>query len=42
MKCFEDTSGRDLTQFRLWYRQAGTPVVAAEGVYDAVKRAPTR
>jgi len=32
--CFEDTSGRDLTQFRLWYRQAGTPVVEANGKYD--------
>ena len=38
VKCFEDTSGRDLTQFRLWYRQAGTPVVAAEGTYDAKVR----
>ena len=34
VKCFEDSSGRDLSQFRLWYRQAGTPVVAGEGVYD--------
>jgi aminopeptidase N len=35
VRCFEDTSGRDLTQFRLWYRQAGTPVVEARGAYDA-------
>jgi aminopeptidase N len=35
VRCFEDTSGRDLTQFRLWYRQAGTPVIEAEGRYDA-------
>ena len=35
VKCFEDTSGRDLSQFRLWYRQAGTPVVEARGAYDA-------
>ena len=34
VKCFEDTSGRDLSQFRLWYRQAGTPVIEAKGVYD--------
>ncbi len=34
VKCFEDASGRDLTQFRLWYRQSGTPVVEAEGIYD--------
>jgi aminopeptidase N len=34
VKCFEDTSGRDLSQFRLWYRQAGTPVVEAHSDYD--------
>jgi aminopeptidase N len=38
VKCFEDSSGRDLTQFRLWYRQAGTPQIAAEGIYDAKAR----
>ncbi|MBN9545551.1 MAG: aminopeptidase N [Alphaproteobacteria bacterium] len=38
VKCFEDASGRDLTQFRLWYRQAGTPQIAAEGMYDAKAR----
>ena len=38
VKCFEDSSGRDLAQFRLWYRQAGTPVVAAEGSYDPIAR----
>ncbi|MCX7287970.1 MAG: aminopeptidase N [Rhodobacterales bacterium] len=27
LKVFEDATGRDLTQFRLWYSQAGTPVV---------------
>ena len=30
----EDASGRDLTQFRLWYQQSGTPVLAAETHYD--------
>jgi aminopeptidase N len=35
VKCFEDSSGRDLTQFRLWYAQAGTPVIEARGAYDA-------
>mgnify|MGYP003350312003 CR=1 FL=1 len=35
VRCFEDVSGRDLSQFRLWYSQAGTPRVRAEGVYDA-------
>jgi aminopeptidase N len=38
VKCFEDSSGRDLSQFRLWYRQAGTPTVEAEGHYDATKK----
>ena len=38
VKCFEDTSGRDLTQFRRWYRQAGTPTIAAKGEYDAAKK----
>src|SRR5471032_3402625 len=38
VKCFADTSGRDLAQFRLWYRQAGTPVVSAESIYDAEAR----
>ena len=28
-KAMEDASGVDLTQFRLWYAQAGTPVVRA-------------
>jgi aminopeptidase N len=38
LKTFEDATGRDLSQFRLWYTQAGTPVVTvseqwAEGRY---------
>jgi aminopeptidase N len=35
VKCFEDASGRDLTQFSLWYRQAGTPLVSVSTAYDA-------
>ncbi|CAN7264348.1 aminopeptidase N [Rhizobium leguminosarum] len=35
VKCFEDASGRDLTQFSLWYHQAGTPLVTASGSYNA-------
>ncbi|WP_323769878.1 aminopeptidase N [Antarctobacter sp.] len=27
LKVFEDTTGRDLSQFKLWYSQAGTPRV---------------
>ena len=34
-KCMEDVSGKDLTQFKRWYSQAGTPTVRAEGKYDA-------
>jgi aminopeptidase N len=41
VKCFEDTSGRNLTQFRLWYAQAGTPVIEARGAYDAAARTYT-
>jgi aminopeptidase N len=35
VKCFEDVSGRDLTQFALWYHQSGTPLVSASAAYDA-------
>ncbi|MEW6445940.1 MAG: aminopeptidase N [Pseudomonadota bacterium] len=38
VKAMEDASGRDLTQFRRWYVQAGTPRVEASGEYDAVAR----
>ena len=38
VKCFEDANGRDLSQFRLWYRQSGTPTIRAEGAYDAVTK----
>jgi aminopeptidase N len=41
VKCFEDACGRDLSQFRLWYRQAGTPVIEAKSVYDAKARTYT-
>jgi len=34
----EDASGVDLTQFRLWYAQAGTPDLKVEGQYDAAAR----
>ena len=35
VKAMEDASGRDLTQFRLWYDQAGTPVLTVSDAYDA-------
>jgi aminopeptidase N len=38
VKCFEDANGRDLTQFRLWYRQSGTPTIASRGVYDGNRK----
>jgi aminopeptidase N len=41
VKCFEDVSGRDLRQFRLWYRQAGTPVVNVSPRYDATAKVYT-
>ena len=41
VKCFEDSNARDLTQFRLWYAQAGTPTVEARGAYDAAKKTYT-
>ncbi len=34
VKAFEDASGKDLTQFRTWYSQAGTPRVTARGEWD--------
>ncbi len=35
VQCFADVSGADLTQFMLWYSQAGTPEVVATGSHDA-------
>ncbi|MDK2777865.1 MAG: aminopeptidase N [Pseudomonadota bacterium] len=35
VRAMEDANGVDLTQFRLWYKQAGTPVVSASAGYDA-------
>jgi aminopeptidase N len=35
VKAMEDATGADLSQFRLWYSQAGTPHVKARGKYDA-------
>lgn len=34
VKCMEDASGRDLSQFWLWYEQAGTPEVTFKGHYN--------
>ena len=35
IQCFADVSKRDMTQFRRWYSQAGTPEVIASGHYNA-------
>ncbi|MGQ7794039.1 aminopeptidase N [Faunimonas sp. B44] len=32
--CFADATGTDLSQFSLWYHQAGTPTLHAEHAYD--------
>ncbi|WP_084462844.1 aminopeptidase N [Oceanibaculum pacificum] len=37
----EDANGVDLTQFRRWYEQAGTPHVTARGHYDAAAKTYT-
>ncbi len=34
IKCMEEASGEDFSQFRLWYEQAGTPEVNVECTYD--------
>jgi aminopeptidase N len=31
----EDASGRDLSQFRRWYKQSGTPVLTVTSTYDS-------
>lgn len=38
IKAMEDASGRDLTQFRLWYSQAGTPRLTVKSHYDEHKK----
>ena len=35
LKVFEDVSGRDLSQFALWYHQAGTPNLTVSTSYNA-------
>src|SRR5690606_37169969 len=41
VRAMEAVSGRDLTQFRLWYSQAGTPRLHVSGDYDAEARTYT-
>jgi aminopeptidase N len=37
--CFADASGRDFTQFKRWYLQAGTPEIVCDLTYDRRKKA---
>jgi aminopeptidase N len=41
VKVFEDVSGRDFTQFRLWYSQSGTPELRTQFAYDQTKQIAT-
>ncbi|VAW19509.1 Membrane alanine aminopeptidase N [hydrothermal vent metagenome] len=34
LEVFQDSCGRDLSQFSLWYTQAGTPEISASGKWD--------
>jgi len=38
IQCFADASGRDMTQFMLWYAQAGTPEVTVTTRHDAAAK----
>jgi aminopeptidase N len=39
--CFADATHYDLTQFMLWYRQAGTPELVVQGNHDPAARTYT-
>lgn len=39
--CMAEVSGLDLSQFMLWYSQAGTPEVTAYGKYNATEKSYT-
>ncbi|MGQ0527516.1 MAG: aminopeptidase N [Alphaproteobacteria bacterium] len=41
VKCMEDASQVDLSHFKLWYEQAGTPEISFTGKYDAGKKTYT-
>ena len=38
VRAMEDASGRDLSQFRRWYKQSGTPVLKVRSKHDAEAR----
>jgi aminopeptidase N len=37
LACFAESSGRDLSQFKLWYSQAGTPLLTVRTAHDAAR-----
>jgi aminopeptidase N len=39
--CFAEASGRDLTDFKRWYNQAGTPLLTFRSAYDEARRSLT-
>ncbi|MBN4055114.1 aminopeptidase N [bacterium AH-315-K03] len=41
VKAMEEASGKDLTQFRRWYSQAGTPHLSIDAAYDEQKKTYT-
>jgi aminopeptidase N len=41
VQCFADASSRDMSQFMLWYSQAGTPELTASGRFDAAAKTYT-
>jgi aminopeptidase N len=41
LAAFADASGADLSQFKLWYSQAGTPEVVANGIFDPNRKTYT-
>ncbi len=41
VRAMEEASGRDLTQFRRWYKQSGTPQLKVTSEYDADARTIT-
>lgn len=41
LNCFQEVTGRDLSQFSRWYSQAGTPRLFVEETYDKVRRVYT-
>jgi aminopeptidase N len=41
VQCMADASGRDLTQFFRWYKQAGTPTLQVSSQYDAAQQSYT-